>query len=45
MKWKVGLATLCVRRLPEYGTLVPKHVWVMILVMNSLMICILLHCC
>jgi len=32
----LGLAILCVRRLPEVGTLVPKHVG-FILIMNSVL--------
>jgi hypothetical protein len=41
MKWGVGLEILCVRRLSEDGTPVPKHV-VVILIMNSFYVCILL---
>ena len=26
MKWGIGLVEICVRRLPEDGTPVPKHV-------------------
>ena len=29
--WSVGLVTLCVHRLPEDGTPVPKHVGVMLI--------------
>ena len=32
MYWNVGLVFLCVRRLPEVGTPVPKHICVILII-------------